>query len=526
MTGGGAFGFISSGMEPQGIVFLVGAGPGEYDLITAKGIRCLREADVVVYDYLVNKALLDLTKKGALKVYVGKKGGEKDSSHQKRINEIMAEHALAGKRVVRLKGGDPMVLGRGGEEALYLASRSIPFEIVPGVSSITAVPAYAGIPLTHRGKASAFAVATGHEDPEKEGSALPWEALAAVPTLVLLMSYANLEANMEKLIANGRSPDTPVAVISWGTLPRQRTVVGTVGDIARRVRASGIRPPCTVVVGEVVRLRKDLNWYETRPLFGHRVLVTRARSDAGRLAVLIEQLSGEAVVMPTIEIVPPPSWEELDAAIRNIETFDWIVFTSRNGVERFFERLRKLGKDARALGKARLAVIGEKTALALERERLRADLVPERFVAEGLVDKFQQIEMEGKRVLIARAARARELLPCRLRAMGAHVTVAPAYETRLPEEGEIERPLELLRSEKIDAVTFASSSAVRNFFRLIEGRASLPESTVLACIGPVTASTLKEYGREADIVATRHTMEDMVEELAAYMSRASGETHA
>lgn len=510
-------------MEGKGYVYLVGAGPGDEGLITVKGKECIEEGDVVVYDYLINRRLLDYAKPGAEKIYVGKRGGSTNSSHQEHINRILNDKASEGKKVVRLKGGDPTVFGRGGEEALFLAKRGIPFEIVPGVSSVSAVPAYAGIPISHREFASCFIVATGHEFSEdgEHGEKLPWESLAGIPTIVFLMGFRNVGRIMEKLIQHGKDPSTPAALVSWGTIPRQRTVTGTVGDIAERVTERDMKPPSIVIVGEVVNLRGYMNWYEERPLFGKRIVVTRAREQAAPLVKSIERQGGEAIEFPVIAIAEPDSWEELDDAIGSLEEFDWIVFTSVNGVERFFRRLHQSGRDSRALHAIKTAAIGEQTARALERKGFNADVVPGDYIAEGLIREFRDLDIKGKRIVIPRAAEAREVLPEKLVEMGAIVRVVPAYKTITPLGGHVEDIVEeikeMLSRGMIDAVTFTSSSTVRNFMELI-AEPGLMTGVTLACIGPITAHTLTGLGFEPDIVCEKHTVHALVNELSNYYS--------
>jgi uroporphyrinogen III methyltransferase/synthase len=499
-------------MSRKGVVYLVGAGPGDEGLITVKGLRYLEEADVVLFDYLVNKRLLDRSREDAEKIYVGKRGGG-TGSHQAVINKLMLAKALEGKKVVRLKGGDPIIFGRGGEEAIFLSENGIPFEIVPGVSSISAVPAYAGIPITHREFSSCFAVATGHED--SNGESLPWDALAKMPIVVFLMGVKNLERNMERLIEHGKDPETPVALISWGTLPHQRTITGTVSNIAAKAAEGNLKPPSIAVVGDVVNLREKINWFETKPLFGRRILITRASKQAWEMIMLIEQLGGEAITFPTIEVTPPERWDELDAAIEYINNYDWIIFTSANGVEYFFRRLLDSGKDARAIARAKIAAIGEKTAQALKEFGLRPDLTPREFVAECLVEEFRNLEIRGMKILIPRAQEAREVLPDELRLMGAEVNVVAVYRTLKPQRAEVEKVKQLLASGQLDTVTFTSSSTVRNFIELI-GDKSLLQGTTLACIGPITASTLRELGFEPQIISRKFTAEGLISEISNY----------
>ena len=352
--------------EKKGIVYLVGAGPGDIGLLTVKGMRCLQKAEVVIYDFHLNAQILNYINHDAEFIYAGKRGG-RHTMTQDEINAAIVEKAKEGKNVCRLKGGDPFVFGRGGEEAQVLAKEGIPFEVVPGVSSSVAAPAYAGIPLTHRLYSSSFAVIPGYEDTTKEESSIDWAKLATgVGTLVFLMAVKNIEVLTEKLIENGRSPETPVAVIRWGTRPDQKTLVSTLKDIAKLVREKDIRPPAVTVVGDVVNLRNELNWYENKPMFGHRVLVTREHSGGFES---LEELGAEVIQFPTIEIVPPENWDELDSAIDTIESYDWLIFTSSNAVRYFFSRLFEKKRDIRELKGLKICAIGAKTAASIEEVR-------------------------------------------------------------------------------------------------------------------------------------------------------------
>lgn len=506
-------------MNRKGIVYLIGAGPGDPGLLTIRGKECLERSDVIVYDYLVNPVLLRYAREGAEKIYVGKKRGHREMP-QGEINRLLVEKARSGSVVARLKGGDPFIFGRGGEEAEELAKAEIPFEIVPGVTSASAVPAYAGIPLTHRDFTSSFAVATGHEDPRKERSNLSWEALAKTATVVFLMGVKNIEDNMKRLIEHGRSPDTPVALITWGTFPGQQTITGTIGNIGRIVREMRIKPPGVIVVGEVVGLRETLNWFEKKPLFGKRILITRARKQAGILAKLLEEQGAEVVELPTIEIVPPKSWDDMDRALDTIGAYDWVVFTSINGVRFFFERLRERGRDLRDLKGVKIASIGEQTAKAVQGLGLNVDMVPDEFRAEGIIEGFRETEIKGRRILIARAKEAREVLPLELERMGAEVNVVAAYETRKPDSKEIEEVREMLKRGRIDVITFTSSSTVRNLLSMLGRDTKTLEGPVLACIGPITAEPLKEIGIEPHIICRKYTIEELVREIVAYFENA------
>ncbi|MEW6544158.1 MAG: uroporphyrinogen-III C-methyltransferase [Nitrospirota bacterium] len=505
----------------SGKVYLVGAGPGDPKLLTLRGRECLEQADVVLYDYLANPALLDYAPAQAERIYVGRRGRGRYQD-QRDINRLMIEKAGQGKVVVRLKGGDPFVFGRGGEEAEAVAAAGVPFEVVPGVTSAVAAPAYAGIPVTHRTLASTVTFVTGHEDPAKGEETLEWPRLASSRgTLVFLMGMKNLPAIVERLLAEGRPGGTPVALIRWGTRTGQRTVVGTLHDIVGRARAAALEPPTVIVVGEVVRLREQLNWFETRPLFGKRVLVTRAREQAGELSDLLRAYGAEPVECPTIQIVPPEDWRELDRAVEELADYHWLVFTSVNGIKPFMDRLHELGRDARALAGLKLCCIGPRTAQELARYGLRTDLVPAEFQAEGLIQALAAAGVAGRRVLIPRAAVAREILPEQLKAAGAEVRVVTAYRTVLPTV-DVARVKDLLNRQELHVLTFASSSTVRNFCRLFDGRGEIKKLTaqsVVACIGPVTAGTAEEEGLTVAVTGAESTIPALVEAVVRHCSR-------
>ncbi|MCY4614337.1 MAG: uroporphyrinogen-III C-methyltransferase [Nitrospira sp.] len=500
-------------------VYLVGAGPGDPGLLTLRGKACLQEADVVLYDHLANPALLDFVPSEAERIYVGRRGCG-TYRPQDEINELMLEKVREGKCVVRLKGGDPFVFGRGGEEAEWIVEHRIPFEVVPGVTSAVAVPAYAGIPVTHRTLASTVAFITGHEDPAKEETVLEWPRFAAAEgTLVFLMGVTNLAMIVSRLVEEGKSVDTPVALIRWGTYPKQRTVVGTLRDIVDRAKAADIRPPTVVVVGDVVRLREQLNWFETQPLFGKRVLVTRAKAQASELSSLIRSQGGEPIECPTIDIGPPDDWAEVDEAIEQLATYQWLVFTSVNGVKAFMQRLRHRGCDGRALAGLQVCCIGPRTAEEVKRFGIDADLVPETYQAEGLIDVLKRNGASGQRVLIARAAQAREILPDELQRSGAFVRVVKVYKTMAPAI-EREHVRQLFRDRLIDVVTFASSSTVRNFVRLFNGARDVKQhlnGTVIASIGPITAQTIREMGLDVHVMAAQNTIPALVQSLIDYV---------
>ncbi len=507
-----------AGRRARGKVYLVGAGPGDPKLLTIRGKECLEQAEVVLYDYLANPALLSHAPDRAERIYVGRRGKGKYPA-QDEINRLLIERARDGKVVVRLKGGDPFVFGRGGEEAEVLASAGIEFEVVPGVTAAVAAPAYAGIPVTHRTLASSVTIVTGHEDPDKSTSALEWPKLASSHgTLVFLMGMKNLPAIVAHLTAEGRSPTTPVAVIRWGTRASQQTVVGTLSDIVGKAEAAHMEPPTVIVVGEVVRLRPQLNWFEQRPLFGKRVLMTRAKEQAEELAALLTAYGAEPVEAPTIRIVPPADWSLVDQAIGAMATYDWVIFTSVNGVARFMTRLWANGLDARNLAGRGICCIGPRTAQELEKFGVKADVIPADYQAEGILMMLGSRDLRKARVLIPRAEVARELLPDELRARGAHVDVVPVYRTLVP-SGDGEEWRQELAGGRIQVVTFTSSSTVRNFVDILGGadavRAALKAVTI-ACIGPITAKTVEEYGLTVSIVPSENTIPALVDAITQY----------
>jgi uroporphyrinogen III methyltransferase / synthase len=502
------------------VIYLVGSGPGDPGLFTLKGLRCMREADAIVYDRLAPESLLAYARPEAERIYVGKQPGNPTMS-QEEINARLVALGRAGKTVVRLKGGDPYIFGRGGEEALALIEAGLPFEVVPGVTSGVAAPAYAGIPVTHRNVSTSVAFVTGHEDPTKGRSDVDWKEVAhGADTLVLYMGVGRLAEISSELVAAGRVPETPVAVVRWGTLPEQRTVTGTLGDIAEKVAEAKLKPPAITVVGDVVALREaGLDWYERRPLFGRRIVVTRARAQAGELSSKLEALGAEVVEFPTIRLRPPGDLGPLDAAIDALDSFDWLVFTSVNGVEAFVERLRNSDLDLRSVPRrARVAAIGPATAERVEEAGLRVDVVPDVFRAEALIEALDTGELAGKRFLIPRAKVAREVLPAKLREAGAEVVVPPAYESVPAAEGA-EDLAGRLEAGEIDCVTFTASSTVENFVRAFgEAAARLLAASRVVCIGPITASTARERGIRVDAEATEYTIPGLVEAVVGLLT--------
>jgi len=513
--------------EKKGIVYLVGAGPGDIGLLTVKGMHCLQKAEVVIYDFHLNAQILNYINHGAEFIYAGKQGG-RHTMTQDEINAAIVQKAKEGKNVCRLKGGDPFVFGRGGEEAQVLAKEGIPFEVVPGVSSSVAAPAYAGIPLTHRLYSSSFAVIPGYEDTTKEESSIDWAKLATgVGTLVFLMAVKNIEVLTEKLIEHGRSPETPVAVIRWGTRPDQKTLVSTLKDIAKLVREKDIRPPAVTVVGDVVNLREELNWYEKKPMFGHRVLATREHSDGFEP---LEDLGAEVIQFPTIEIVPPESWDELDSAIDTIESYHWLIFTSSNAVKYFFSRLFEKGRDIRELKGLKICAIGVKTAASIKKFGIRVDLVPESFNAEGLIEAFIKSVsrcrvtppvqvFQGMQFLLPRAEVAREIFPDKVRELGGTIYVPAAYKAVKPEmHGK--RLKRFLKEGRITVATFTSAATFNNFMEILsEDAYGLLKGVAIAAIGPVTAKAIEKAGLKVQIMPAESTIEALVEEIKIWATK-------
>jgi len=496
-----------------GVVYLVGAGPGDPGLMTARSLQLIASADSVFYDRLIPPGALAGAREDAELVYVGKAPGV-PSVPQEEIGERLVAAARAGRSVVRLKGGDPFVFGRGGEEGEALQAAGVEFEVVPGVTAGVAASAYAGIPVTHRDDASAVAFVTGHEDPEKPESALDWEALARFPgTLVFYMGVKRLGENAAALIAAGRDAEEPAAAVERGTWPEQRTVVATLATIAAAVEREAISAPALVVVGAVAARREQLAWLERRPLHGRTVVVTRARAQASGLAATLRELGAAVVELPAIRIEPLTASDEVRAAAAEIDDYSLICLTSPNGVRLLFEALAAAGKDARALAGATVAAIGAGTARELAARGIRADVVPERFVAEALVEALAGVEVEGRRVLVARAAEARDVLPEALRERGAEVDVVALYET-VREEPDEEA---VAAAQEADYVTFTSSSTVRNLVEALGDR--FPAGTRVVSIGPVTSETARELGLSVDVEAERHDVDGL---LAALLADADG----
>jgi len=496
--------------EMKGKVYLVGAGPGDPGLITLKGKACIERADVVVYDYLAATTLLRYAREDAELIYVGKKGGDHTLS-QDGINTLLVEKARQGFVVTRLKGGDPFIFGRGGEEVEVLADAGIAFEVVPGVTSAVAAPAYAGIPLTHRKFTSTVAFVTGHENPEKESSNIDWKSLASgIGTLVFFMGVKNLENIANQLMKHGMAPEKPAALIGWGTTPRQTTVVGTLGTIEAEVRKAGMKPPALIVIGDVVNLRERMRWFENRPLLGKRIVVTRARKQASGFLRMLSDSGAECLECPTIKVVPPESWHALDKAIGRLSDYDWLIFTSVNGVSYFYKRLFAAGMDTRALQDIRVAAIGPATAERLLDFGISCDIIPENYRAESVVAAFEHVPVTGKKILLPRAREARSILPEELTRMGARVDEITAYVTEISDQN-VETLLNHLENGSVDCLTFTSSSTVRNFKRLLpsEKFESLVREVTVACIGPITADTAESLGFDVHVVAREYTIQGL-----------------
>lgn len=504
-------------MAENGKVYLVGAGPGDTGLITVKGQQCLKEASVVVYDRLANSRLLSVCRPDAEMIYVGKTP-DHHTLKQEEINEVLVEKAQEGKNVVRLKGGDPFVFGRGGEEGERLREAGIAFEVVPGITSAIAVPAYAGIPVTHRNLTSTFTVITGHEDPTKEDSQIDWERLGKDPgTLIFLMGVGHLAQIRAQLVANGKNEQTPVAVIRWGTRPEQRVVTGVLADIEERVREAGITSPAIILVGDVVAMRETLSWFEEKPLFGHRILVTRAREQASVLSEKLEKAGAEAVEAPMIAVKKASNSEPLHQAIAEIESYDWIIFTSVNGVQYFFEALLAQNRDIRDLKGIQLCAIGPKTQEALAEKGLRVNVIPETFVAEGVLAALQPLLTEPQRILLPRSDLARQVLVDTLTQEGHDVTDVVAYETVATNTAVMDLK-EKLETGGIHMVTFTSSSTVKNYMTYLKTHAIKPQQVVYASIGPITTKTAEDAGLPIAIEAKTYTIDGLVSAILDYVA--------
>jgi uroporphyrinogen III methyltransferase / synthase len=499
----------------NGTVFLVGAGPGDPGLLTRRGFELLQTCDCLVYDALVGAELLDFARQDAERVYVGKRAGQ-HSMTQDDINALLVEKALEGKSVCRLKGGDPFVFGRGGEEALFCRAHEVPFEIVPGVSSAIAAPAYAGIPVTHREVAASFAVVTGHTASDDA----PPEALPQADTLVFLMGVRALGQIVARLLERGESPEKPVALVRWGTTSQQQVVTGTLQTIEAEVAKAQLKAPALIVVGDVVNLREKLAWFDARPLWGQTIVVTRAREQASSLVGGLQKLGAQVVQCPTIRVQCLPATPILDESIALLPRYEWVVFTSTNGVDQFWQKLEELKLDTRVFGPAMVAAIGPATVAALQKHGIRPDFVPESSISENVAQGLLDLGAQGRRVLIVRAKEGREVLEQKLSEGGALVTVAPCYET-LPDNSNATLVREKLEQGTLDWVTFTSSSTVKNFVDAIGADlvAQHRANFRVAVIGPVTAQTARDYGLEPDATASEASVEALAEAITAYSAR-------
>jgi len=504
-------------MDKAGIVYLIGAGPGDPGLLTIKAKECIENADVVVYDYLASPYLLDYAREDAQIIYVGKKGGDHTLSQDK-INLLLVDKAKQGLNIARLKGGDPFVFGRGAEEAQILLDHGVAYEVIPGVTSAIAAPAYAGIPVTHREHTSFVSFITGHEDPTKKDTSMQWDVYAkSNATLVFLMGVKNLENIVNNLIEHGKASDTPVALVRWGTTTKQQTVTGTLENIVKLVKKAKLKSPAIIVIGHVVSLRDELAWFDKRPLFGKKIVITRARAQASDLVSKLNKLGAQCIEIPTIKIAPPKDINPLKESIENINKYNWLVFTSVNGVKSFFDTLFDMGKDVRVLGHLKFACIGPVTKERLKDFGIISDILPETYRAESVVEAFSNFEIKDKKVLLPRAKKARTILPEELTKMGAKVDEVIAYETLLDDDKK-EELVSFLENNEIDAVTFTSSSTVSNFMSQLEDKdvEKLLKNVVTASIGPITSDTARSLNIEPDIEALEYTIPGLVDSLLEF----------
>lgn len=505
------------------LVTLLGAGPGDPELLTLRGKAALEKCDVVVYDALANSGFLDYVPENAEKIYAGKIA-DQHALPQDAINALLVDKARenGGQRVVRLKGGDPFIFGRGGEEVLFLKKAGIPFEIIPGITSAIAVPTYAGIPLTHRGYTSSLTILTGHENPEKESSSINWSAVAkSNSTLVFVMGMKNLSKIVERLMVNGMDGSMPAAVIYRGTTPFQKTFTGALEKLPELTEHAGVSNPAIIVIGKVVELASELEWYSKKPLLGKTVVVTRAREQASGIRKELSERGANVIQFPVIKVKPLSDYTLCDMAINQLEEYGWIIFTSVNGVKFFWNRLEKAGLDSRSLGKSKIAAIGPATVEALKSHGIHPDFMPDSYVAEkvaeGIIERAGD-SLKSCKVLLPRALEARNVLPDMLADKGAIIDVCPVYET-VPEKGSREEILSYLKNKCIDCISFGSSSTVHNFFGLIPANILLEHSEVsLAAIGPITARTLQEYGLNCDIMPGEYDIPGLVNAITGYFS--------
>lgn len=499
-------------MSEKGICYLVGAGPGDIGLVTLKAKECIEKCDVLVYDALSSAELVSWTKKGCELIFAGKRAAD-HAIPQDQINALIVEKTLQGKIVTRLKGGDPMIFGRGGEEAAELAEAGVRFEIVPGISSTIAGPAYAGIPVTHRDHCSQLTIFTGHEDPTKGETSLDFDQLAKTPgTKVFVMGVSRLRGICDEFIKGGASSDTPMALTRWATTGKHQTIQGTLATIADIAQETKFKSPAVAVIGDVVKEREKINWFETKPLFGKRVVVTRTREQAGALSKQLDALGADVVELPTIKVEHPQDKKDFAQMVADAHTYDWLIFTSPNGVEKFFDAFYATYEDARSLGGPRIAAIGPSTANKIKEYRFTVDLIPEKFVAEGLIEAFKNESIEHQKLMWIKAEETRDVIYHELTALGAIVDSCLAYRT-VPETSDPTGAVEKLRSEGADLITFASGSAVESFFNL---GLEWPEGCEAASIGPVTSKALREAGKEPVIEAQEHNIPGLVKGIKGY----------
>ena len=502
-------------MSKQGICYLVGAGPGDLGLVTLKAKECIETCDVLVYDALSSAELVGWAKKGCELIFAGKRAAD-HAIPQDQINALIVEKSLQGKTVTRLKGGDPMIFGRGGEEAVELAEAGVPFEIVPGISSTIAGPAYAGIPVTHRDHCSQLTIFTGHEDPTKDDSSLDFEQLAKTPgTKVFVMGVSRLRGICEQFVKGGAAAETPIALTRWATTGKHQTVQGTLATIADIVEEKKFKSPAVAVIGEVVKEREKINWFETRPLFGKRIVVTRTREQAGGLSKRLAELGADVVELPTIRIEHPKDRQDFAESVAESHTYDWLVFTSPNGVERFFDAFYATYQDARSLGGCRIAAIGPSTEAKIREYRYAVDLLPQKFVAEGLIEAFKNESIEHQKILWVKAEETREVLYDGLMALGAIVDYCLAYRT-VPESSDPTGAARQLREDGADMITFTSGSTVDNFFKM---GLDWPEGCQAACIGPVTHQAFQAQCGAASIESSQHDIEGLVETILNHFAQ-------
>ncbi len=501
-------------------VYLIGAGPGDVELLTLKGKRALEEADVVVYDALANEAMLKFARKDAEFIYVGKISGD-HAMKQEDINQLLIDKAKenGGQIVARLKGGDPYIFGRGGEEGEQLHNAQVYFEEIPGISSTIGGTAYAGIPVTHRAYSSSFTVITGHEDPTKPDSVHNWDALAkSASTLVFVMGMANLPHISKNLIEAGLAKETPAALVYKATTPEHRSITGTIENLPQLAKEHNFTNPCLIVVGNVVKMKDKLDWFEQKPLLGKKIVVTRAREQASSIAQMLSSLGAQVVEFPTIQINPIADFSEVEAETKNISKYDWVIFTSINGVEHYYNALEKMNKDSRVFAQSKIAAIGPATAQGLKDRGIIADFIPQAYMAEGIVEGLKEHGVDGKNILIIRAKEARELLPIELEKNNANVKILTIYET-IAAENDKDKMQEMIKNNEIDCISFGSSSTVTNFFKQVPAQLLSESKVKFASIGEITSNTLSTFGFKADIQPENFTIPELVEAIKDYYSK-------